>query len=291
MDEIQRTIDLLLPEQAHFDHLSVGVIDFSNSKFHIYGNKSTWFDLASVTKILGMGAVCVLDPKKISSEMQMLAEHRAGLPAWGLLPNPGWKEIILTYSPKSSQTLYSDFSAMRFSLDYKLKNGISVPEALAEIWDKEICFWQDLPELVDCPKTGERSGHDIRGTVHDPNAWVIKEWCGHAGLFGTISGVCQTLINLEKKCGFIKTVATEMKLRNDRFIYGWDRVENPENTLAGTGCSKLTFGHLGFTGTSVWIDAEKNKGHVILSNATRDGWYCKEGLNEMRRIIGHLVWS
>lgn len=290
MDEIQRTIDLLLPEQTHLDHFSVGVIDFSNGRVKSYGDQNTWFDLASVTKILGMGSVYALDPKSFSSEMQLLAEHRGSLPAWGLLPNPGWKDIIQSYPIKSSETLYSDFSAMRFTLEYQKLHGHSVPEKMKSIWDKEILFWKDLPAFSNCPKTGERAGSEIRGDVHDPNAWVIKEWCGHAGLFGTVGGVCQTLLNLEKKCGFIKTISEEMKTRQNRFIFGWDRVENPSNTLAGSGCSKLTFGHLGFTGTSVWIDAEKYRGHVILSNATRDGWYCKDGLNEMRRLIGQLVW-
>lgn len=290
MDEIQRTIDLMLPQQTHFDRLAVGVIDFKAQKFQSYGHTESWFDLASVTKVLGFASAYVLNPKNFTSEMRLLAEHRAGLPAWGLLPNPGWQDIINGYGIKEASTLYSDYSAMRVTLEYAKKNGHTIPEALEKIWDDEVKFWREVPAGVETPKTGERGGQAIRGDVHDPNAWVIKEWTGHAGLFGTVGGVCRTLLNLEKKCGFIKLVSEGMVNHPHRFIFGWDRVENPQQTIAGVGCSDMTFGHLGFTGTSVWIDAKKMRGHVILSNATRDGWYCKDGLNEIRRTVGQLAW-
>ncbi len=66
---------------------------------------------------------------------------------------------------------------------------------------------------------------------------------------------------------------------------------NPDDTLAGRGCGEFTFGHLGFTGTSIWIDPEKMKGHVILSNATKFHWFDKTNLNDMRRVIGEQVWK
>ncbi len=289
--EIQRLIDLMLPQQVHFDALAVGVIDFKNQKFATYGLQNSYFDLASVTKVLGMASVYALHPKEFSSDMRLLIEHRAGLPAWGLLPNPGWKKIINSYVPKTSPTLYSDYSAIRANLEIEKKFGKTTPEILKKIWDKELCFWRHLPRNVDCVITGERNGHPIQGEVHDPNAWTIGEWCGHAGLFGSVGGVCQTLLNLQQETQFINLVKSELLNSSQRFIFGWDRVEDLKDSLAGKGCSAYTFGHLGFTGTSVWIDAEKLIGHVILSNATRDGWYKKQGLNEIRRAVGSLVWK
>jgi CubicO group peptidase (beta-lactamase class C family) len=76
-----------------------------------------------------------------------------------------------------------------------------------------------------------------------------------------------------------------------RFVNGWDRAQDLENTLAGTGCSEHTFGHLGFTGTSIWIDPVKKLGHVILSNATKLYWYDKQDLNNFRRLIGQRIWQ
>lgn len=288
MKDIRRLIDLMLPQQAHFDALAIGVIDFASGDYEVEGH-NYWFDLASVTKILGHAAVYALKPEAFTPELRLLLEHRAGLPAWGLLPNPGWRDIILSYKPTSAETLYSDYSAMRVTLELE-KQKLVVPEVLSSIWDTEVRFWRNKPYDAFSPKTGERGGHGIYGDVHDPNAWVIKEWCGHAGLFGTIGGVCRTLLNLEKQTGFVQKTKTALKGHEHRFTLGWDRVENPQNTLAGAGCSAHTFGHLGFTGTSVWIDADKMRGHVILSNATRDGWYNKEGLNEIRWAVGELVW-
>lgn len=290
MQEIKRALELLLPQQDHFDHCAVGVIDFKKPSFEICGDTDVWFDLASVTKVLGHSAAYAMRPDLFSEEMRLLLEHRAGLPAWGLLPNPGWQDIILSYKPKAAETLYSDYSAMRVSLELA-KLGHPTPKILSQVWDQELCFWKDLPSTALVVKTGDREGRDILGEVHDPNAWVIGDWCGHAGLFGTVKGVCQTLLNLQNETKFIQTVQAEMKNHPHRFVFGWDRVENPAQTLAGVGCSSSTFGHLGFTGTSVWIDAEKMKGHVILTNATRDGWFCKTGLQELRAVIGNLAWK
>lgn len=291
MDDIQRLIDLMLPQQDHFDALAVGVIDFKSETFRPYGSAHLWFDLASVTKVLGNAAAYSIDPMVFDSDLRLLIEHRGGLPAWGLLPKTGWKTIIESYPIKESPTLYSDFSAMRVSLEYAKRAGKTVPATMADIWDPEVKFWRDLPMGVPTVKTGERGGMDIHGDVHDPNAWTIKEWCGHAGLFGTVGGVCRTLLALDKKTSFVEKITQEIGPKSHRFVWGWDRVEDPKNTVAGLGCSAKTFGHLGFTGTSVWIDGDKKRAHVILSNATRDGWYLKSGLQEMRRAIGELVWK
>ena len=93
-----------------------------------------------------------------------------------------------------------------------------------------------------------------------------------------------------KKTDFIKKVLSDLKQHSHRFSYGWDRVENPANTLAGVGCGAYSFGHLGFTGTSIWIDPDRMIGHVILSNATKNHWFDKVGLNSIRRAVGEYVW-
>ncbi len=291
MEEIKRVAQLMLPHQEHLDHLAVGVVDFARGDFEAWESRpATWFDLASVSKVLVNAAVFHLHGSDFTPEMRLLLEHRAGLYAWGLLPRQGWREQLLAYEVKESPTFYSDFSALRVMLEYEKRTGRKMKADASAIWDEQVRFWRDLPGDAHCPKTGEREGRDIIGEVHDPNAWNLKTFCSHAGLFGTVHGVCRTLLNLEKKTGFIAQVSGEIARTPHRFVFGWDRVENPEQTLAGKGCSAKTIGHLGFTGTSVWIDAEKRRGHVILSNATRDGWYLKEGLNEIRRAVGEIVW-
>ncbi len=64
-----------------------------------------------------------------------------------------------------------------------------------------------------------------------------------------------------------------------------------ENTLAGNGASDRVFGHLGFTGTSIWIDSACKFGYTLLTNATKDYWYAKKDLNQFRKNLGGLLWQ
>lgn len=291
MDQIQKIIDLHRPHFQHLDALSVGIIDFKNMSFEVFGDTHLFFDLASVSKVLGNGAIFLKHPEIIDLNMRLLLEHRAGLPAWGLLKRSDWKEQISTYKISESETLYSDFSAMRFSLEVEKKLSQNIPSLLKEWWDEDLYFWRDLPMGVETPVSGQRGFGVITHEVHDPNAFNLKEWTGHAGLFGNVESVCNTLLIFQDKGSLLEKLKKTWSDHSHRYLFGWDRVANPQDTLAGSGCSSHTFGHLGFTGTSVWIDIEKMKGHVILSNATRDGWYLKDELNEFRRTLGAHIWS
>lgn len=275
------------------DALAVGVVDFKAKRFqtteasfyegelYFHEESFLWFDLASVTKPLTNSLSYFLRPELFTDEMVLCLNHRGGLPSWGRLSKTDWREQILSYPIKESETLYSDFSALRVMLELQ-KQGIDQHQLVKPIWDQELCFWKDVPEDYEIVL------NSMRQVVHDPNALVIDEFCSHAGLFSTINGLCQTLLNYQAKTSFIE----RMKDYDEhRFYSGWDRVLNPEKTLAGEGCGKHTFGHLGFTGTSVWIDPDKMLGHVILSNATKHHWFDKENLNEFRRSVGRIIWA
>ena len=162
-------------------------------------------------------------------------------------------------------------------------------------FDKETLFWKHLKNKSMTPYVGFRNGRPLRGQVHDDNAFVINEFCSHAGLFSTINGLCETLLNLERKFSLIKLMESNFLKRanSHRFLKGWDTVNQSElkTTLAGEGCSPHTFGHLGFTGTSVWVDCEKRLGVVLLTNATKNYWFERTGLNRIRRAIGSFIWK
>lgn len=286
----------------NFDAVGVGVIDFKKNSFQaveanqfegdvkIKTEPTIYFDLASLTKPLTNSLSYFLKPDAFDADTLLCLSHRGGLPAWGLLPQQGWKEQILNYPIKESETLYSDFSALRVMLNLE-KKGIDQKKLCSEVWDKETLNWLDLPQHFPTLQYGYKNSLPNFGQVHDPNAWVINSFCSHAGLFSTVDGLCRTLLNYQSKTGFIDKVKTDLQKHTHRFAYGWDRVENPAQTLAGKGCGAFTFGHLGFTGTSIWIDPDKMLGHVILSNATKYYWYEKQGLNEIRRAIGEVVWD
>ncbi len=292
MREISEIINLLLPH-GPFDAVGVGVIDFEQQKFDSVEKaptENTFYDLASLTKPLTNSLSYFLKPEIFDASMLLCLNHRAGIPAWGLLPVPGWKEQILAYPVKETETLYSDFSALRVMLELE-KKGVNQKDLCQSIWDQEMLFWLDLAATARTLQTGFIHGEPNFGTVHDPNARNINEFCSQAGVFSTLKGLCQTLINFEQKTGFIHRVRKDLTTHSHRFSFGWDRVMNPQDTLAGKGCGPHTFGHLGFTGTSIWIDPDKMKGHVILTNATKYHWFDRQNLNDLRRAVGEVIWK
>jgi beta-N-acetylhexosaminidase len=114
----------------------------------------------------------------------------------------------------------------------------------------------------------------IRGEVHDENADLLGGVAGHAGLFSTASDLAiymQMLLNggtyggvryLQERtiAGFTRTVVPGQ----ERFL-GWD-MKSPTGSSAGTNFSLSSFGHTGFTGTSIWADPERDLFVVLLTN-------------------------
>lgn len=289
-----------LMQNQNFDTLAVGLVDFKTHEIHsyLYHDKrgileqNLFFDLASMTKPLTMGAAFIKHNELRTKEIQLLIEHRAGLPAWSILSRDNWKEHIEAFPIKESKTEYSDLSALRVKIEMEMIAKKDIKELCHYYWDSELMHWMDL-DGQNCVETGFRRGHVIKGEVHDPNAYNLPTFCSHAGMFGTIEGVCRSLLNLDREVNLLSTMKKniEHKPADQRYCWGWDTVQNSEDTLAGPGASKMVFGHLGFTGTSMWIDSEKQKGIVILSNATQNYWYQKEGINHIRRTLGTQFWK
>lgn len=279
----------------NFNCLAVGVIDFAKQEFETiqitqdenYEDVELFFDIASMTKPLTFGIAYLANPEIFSEGMHLLLTHQSGLPRWGRLSHNGWREQILSYEISKSETVYSDFGALRLQLEIEKSSGKHLYDISSKYWDKKVKNWLDL-DMEISPVTGRRNRAPICGEVHDDNAYVISEKISHAGLFATIDGVCKTLINLDKELNLLSTVGVD---HDGRYCLGWDTVEDPEKTLAGEGCSKNTFGHLGFTGTSMWIDPVAKRGHVILTNETQAYWFERAKLNKFRRDIGSLNLS
>jgi hypothetical protein len=294
------SLDLL--GQQHFDSLAVGVIDFKNNSFESFEISATnivsskpylYFDLASLTKPLTNSAVRLKHPELFDENNMLLLTHTAGLPSGGLLSKKTWREEILAYDIKKSPTLYSDYSSLRCMLEIEKKSGKKLKDLCSYYFDPEMVHWKDLPENSFSPEYGVRNKKIVSGEVHDNNCYNIGEFVSHAGLFATVDGLCRSLLNLNQKAKMLEQLQEAFKthINDDRFILGFDHVMDPEATLAGKGSTIKTFGHLGFTGTSVWIDSQTGKGSVILANGTQTYWYDKAGLNHMRRTIGEAIWK
>ena len=297
LEEKLKTYFDLHPLLDDVDLLSIGYINFDERTFEKFtlkdtGEPKTFFDLASITKPLTIGLVQFICPefKKIK-DLDLLLNHCSGLPSWGLLSCKSWRDQILSYQISKSSVLYSDFGALRAQIEFEKENDANIYDSVKHLWHDEILHWTAVKKNF-CLCTGERGFKKIVGDVHDPNAWTIKRRLSHAGLFSTLDGLCNTLLKLEREFSIIDYFIDKFKTGGfDRFINGWDTAFKRRTSLAGDRCSDYTVGHLGFTGTSFWIDCERRKGVVILSNITRDGWYNKKNLNTARRDVADIVWD
>ncbi len=118
-------------------------------------------------------------------------------------------------------------------------------------------------------------GRVLRGEVHDPNAWVMGGVAGHAGLFATADDVLRTGVALLDVIhgrseafprGLLEHFFTRQRIpEGSDWALGWD-TPTAGASSSGTHFSAQSVGHLGFTGTSLWIDLEKELVVVMLAN-------------------------
>ncbi len=117
-------------------------------------------------------------------------------------------------------------------------------------------------------------GRTLCGEVHDENAFALGGVAGHAGLFGSahaVLAVAQAWMDgRRKKAGLLAPdlvnafTASRQGVPNSSWALGWDTPS--VRSSSGTRLSPESFGHLGYTGTSLWIDPVKELEVVLLSN-------------------------
>ena len=123
------------------------------------------------------------------------------------------------------------------------------------------------------PTEYDENGKMLRGTVHDPTARRMGGVAGHAGLFSTaddLAKFAQELLSGHRilsrlaieKMSTPQQPATAASLRG----LGWD-IDSPFATNRGEFLPVGSFGHTGFTGTSLWIDPTTNTYIILLTNA------------------------
>jgi CubicO group peptidase (beta-lactamase class C family) len=120
----------------------------------------------------------------------------------------------------------------------------------------------------------EARGGLLWGTVHDENAWAIGGVAGHAGLFSTAKDLAlfsMMILNGGEGANGVRIVKpatiarwTARQGKESTRALGWDSPEG--GSSAGQFFSPWSFGHTGFTGTSIWIDPEKDLFVVVLTN-------------------------
>ncbi|HYL99312.1 MAG TPA: exo-beta-N-acetylmuramidase NamZ domain-containing protein, partial [Blastocatellia bacterium] len=134
----------------------------------------------------------------------------------------------------------------------------------------------DPAYLARIAPTQLRDGHWMHGEVHDPRSWAFGGVAGHAGLFSTASDMavfCQMILNsgeynsvrILSPYGVKRMTSSiglpELQMRG----IGWD-INTPYSSNRGDLFPVGSFGHTGFTGTSIWIDPASQPFVVILTD-------------------------
>tara|TARA_B100000315_G_C14595101_1_gene598460 strand:+ start:5056 stop:7869 length:2814 start_codon:yes stop_codon:yes gene_type:complete len=138
----------------------------------------------------------------------------------------------------------------------------------------------------------------VRGMVHDERAWQLGGVAGHAGLFSA-AGDLALYAQLMMDEGFFqgrryfkrKTIAEFIRRQNipadsERRL-GWD-TPSEEGSSAGDYFSEGSFGHTGFTGTSMWIDPNRKIAVILLTNRVHPSRN-RGGMFEVRRDFHNAV--
>jgi serine-type D-Ala-D-Ala carboxypeptidase len=184
----------------------------------------------------------------------------------------------LAYQPRSS-SIYSDLGFML--LGFILEDIAPLPVHFATLMQQ----MGGIQDLQFHPPTAWRAkmaptrndewrGRLLVGEVDDDNAWALGGAAGHAGLFGTAQSVGECarhlLQILEGRQGVLqeRTLRTSITRRTDvpgsSRALGWDTML--PTSSCGTRLSPSAFGHVGFTGTSLWIDPDRAIYVVLLTN-------------------------
>jgi CubicO group peptidase (beta-lactamase class C family) len=250
-------------------------------------------------------------PDRVDVTLRDLLSHSAGLQAW--LPffrthrgAVAFEHAIgatpLEYPPRS-KSIYSDLGFILLGII--LGRGASLADRFAALLGQmgivEHLQFTPPPRWLPAVAPTEHDawrGRLLVGEVHDENAWALGGAAGHAGLFGTAAAVGayarHILQILDGRTGAFSRATLETFIAKRTDIPGSSRALGWDTMLATSSCgtcmSPRSFGHTGFTGTSLWIDPDAGIYVVLLTNRvhpTRDN----NAIKEVRRALHDAVMS
>jgi CubicO group peptidase (beta-lactamase class C family) len=214
---------------------------------------------------------------------------------------------------RGERSLYSDLGFMLLGLVIERLSGTTLDQFVYEqivqpLKAQPLCYLPTDREgesrksamitLIAPTECDSWRGRLLCGEVHDENAAALGGVAGHAGLFGTAEAVLAvmgawlsgyhrkpSILNSEVVRDFTRRQTT---VPGSSWALGWDTPSTPSSS--GRYFSAQSFGHLGYTGTSIWIDPVCELEVVLLSNRvhpTRKN----EGIRAFRPTIHDLVYQ
>ncbi len=218
--------------------------------------------------------------------VRQLLMHRGGLPAGRELwrkahtPDEARQMVLdtpLEYKPGTG-FVYSDLGADLLGMIVEAASGTTLDkfttDRVFEPLGMHDTFFRPADSVVYRTAPTEVSpprGYPVRGEVHDENAFALGGVAGHAGLFGTASDLAvfaQMLLNGGTYNGTRIIADSTVKLFTAKAAgsraLGWEVGEGQHG--AGAYFGENTFGHTGFTGTSMWLDPDREMFVILLTN-------------------------
>jgi CubicO group peptidase (beta-lactamase class C family) len=253
-------------------------------------------------------------PDKAAITVRMLLTHRGGLEAFA----PLWKEwhgraeylaqinARPLANPPNTKVVYSDWDFILMGMIVERITGTTLDAFTAErvfgpLGMTSTRFTPDTTDKALMQRITYTALDTLRGqlhgTVHDPNAWALGGVSGHAGLFSSVRDLAvfvQMLMNGGTYAGvrIVKptTVArwtSSQDLGSSRAL-GWDTPSAVSS--AGRFFSPRSFGHTGYTGTSIWVDPERGLFVVLLTNRVNSRGEATRH-TQLRRDVADAVQS
>jgi CubicO group peptidase (beta-lactamase class C family) len=241
-----------------------------------------------------------------------LLEHASGLPARLVDAPPASRRefeheigaIPLEYAPRAA-SIYSDLGFILLGFLAADRGGAALAEQFAQITVRLTADTTNEPDRLTfalaphrralaaptLPMDGDpRRGRLLTGEVHDNYAAALGGVAGHAGLFGTAAAVgafARTILRAARGAtdsplpftpALVSAFASRTTVPGSSRALGWDTML-PTSSCGGR-MSRAAFGHVGFTGTSLWIDPERDRYFVLLTNRA-----CGGGTLEQMRTV------
>jgi len=222
--------------------------------------------------------------------LRMLLEHRSGLPAgrdlWRIAHSPAEARDAVISTPLGCEPgrcyEYSDLGADMLGFVVEAVSGQRLDEFLEQhvfqplgMTDTHFHPADSLRSRIAPTDVTPPRGYPLQGEVHDENAYALGGVAGHAGLFSTAADLAvfaQMMLDGGEYDGVRviadSTIALFTKRAAGTRALGWD-------TCGGSGsCGQYlgedAYGHTGFTGTSLWIDPEREMFVVLLTNRVHE---------------------
>ncbi len=210
-----------------------------------------------------------------------LADYRAGR-------DQAWERIgqLQPTAAPGTRFTYSDMGYILLGKIVEQVSGLSLDEfarkhVFAPLGMNETTFRPQGELKRRAAPTEQREGRWMQGEVHDPRSYLLGGVTGHAGLFSTADDLAvyaQMLLNSGAYAGkrvlkaeTIRLMTAPQKVPQAKKgsglrTYGWDMVTAYSSNRGELFPKGESFGHTGFTGTSIWIDPRSQSAVIFLSN-------------------------